>query len=39
MDTSHPGIGQAILREKRLDETNIDGLRVALDDFNKQFLG
>jgi F-type H+-transporting ATPase subunit alpha len=39
MDTSHPGIGQAILREKRLDDTNIDGLRVALDDFNKQFLG
>jgi F-type H+-transporting ATPase subunit alpha len=39
MDSSHPAIGQAILREKRLDETNIDGLRVALDDFNKQFLG
>ncbi len=39
MDTSRPEVGQAILREKRLDETNIDGLRVALDDFNKQFLG
>ena len=39
MDTQPPRIGQAILRDKRLDETNIDGLRVALDDFNKQFLG
>ncbi len=39
MDASHPGIGQAILREKRLDDTNLDGLRVALDDFNKQFSG
>ena len=39
MDTSRPEVGQAILRDKRLDETNIDGLRVALDDFNKQFLG
>ncbi len=39
MDMSRPEVGQAILRDKRLDETNIDGLRVALDDFNKQFLG
>jgi F-type H+-transporting ATPase subunit alpha len=39
MDSSHPSIGQAIQREKRLDDTNVDGLRVALDDFNKQFLG
>ena len=39
MDTSHPSIGQAILREHRLDDSTIDGLRVALDDFNKQFLG
>ena len=39
MDSNHPSIGQAILRDKRLDETNVEGLRVALDDFNKQFLG
>jgi len=39
MDTTHPGIGQAILREKRLDDANVDGLRVALGDFNNQFLG
>jgi F-type H+-transporting ATPase subunit alpha len=39
MDSTHPAVGQAILREKRLDDTNIDGLRLALDDFNKQFLG
>jgi len=39
MDSSHPSIGQSILRDKRLDDANIDGLRVALEDFNKQFLG
>jgi F-type H+-transporting ATPase subunit alpha len=39
MDSSHPSIGQAIQRDKRLDDTNAEGLRVALDDFNKQFLG
>jgi F-type H+-transporting ATPase subunit alpha len=39
MDSNHPSIGQTIQRDKRLDDTNIEGLRVALDDFNKQFLG
>jgi len=39
LDTNRPEIGQAILREKRLDDATIDALRVALDDFNKQFLG
>jgi len=39
LDTNRPEIGQAILREKRLDDATIDALRVALADFNKQFLG
>lgn len=39
MDSSHPAIGQAILREQKLDDTTIEGLRVAIDDFNKEFLG
>jgi F-type H+-transporting ATPase subunit alpha len=38
LDANHPGIGQGILRDKRLDDTSADGLRVALSDFNKQFL-
>ena len=39
MDSSHPATGQAILREQKLDDTTIEGLRVAIDDFNKEFLG
>ena len=39
MDSSHPSIGQAIVREQKLDDTTIEGLRVAIDDFNKEFLG
>jgi F-type H+-transporting ATPase subunit alpha len=39
MDSSHPEIGQSILREERLDDSTVEGLQVALDDFNKQFLG
>jgi F-type H+-transporting ATPase subunit alpha len=39
MDSNHPEIGQSILREERLDDSTIEGLQVALDDFNKQFLG
>ena len=39
MDSSHPSIGQAILREQKLDDSTIEGLRVAIDDFNKEFLG
>jgi F-type H+-transporting ATPase subunit alpha len=38
MDANHPGIGQGIMRDKRLDDASLDGLRVALSDFNKQFL-
>jgi F-type H+-transporting ATPase subunit alpha len=39
MDTNRPEIGQSILREERLDDSTVEGLQVALDDFNKQFLG
>jgi len=39
MDASRPEIGQAILRDQRLDDSVIEGLRMALEDFNKQFLG
>lgn len=38
MDANHPEIGQAITRDKYLDDSTIEALRVALDDFNKQFL-
>ncbi|MEA3336114.1 MAG: F0F1 ATP synthase subunit alpha [Chloroflexota bacterium] len=39
MDSTHPAIGQSIAREKEMSDATIDGLKVALDDFNKQFLG
>jgi F-type H+-transporting ATPase subunit alpha len=38
MDANHPGIGQGIIRDKRLDDASVDGLRLALSDFNKEFL-
>ncbi len=38
MDANHPEIGQGILRDKKLDDASIEGLRMALTDFNNQFL-
>jgi len=38
MATNHPEIGNAIAREKVLSGTTEDGLRLALDEFNKQFV-
>jgi F-type H+-transporting ATPase subunit alpha len=38
MATNHPEIGNAIDREKVLSETTEDGLKLALDEFNKQFV-
>ena len=38
MATNHPSIGNAIDREKVLSGTTEDGLRLALNEFNKQFV-
>jgi F-type H+/Na+-transporting ATPase subunit alpha len=37
MDSSHPEIGQSITRSKQLDDNNIDSLRLALEDFNRNW--
>ena len=39
MDSTHPSVGNAIVREGNLADETVEGLRVALSDFNKQFLG
>ncbi|MCS6845461.1 MAG: F0F1 ATP synthase subunit alpha [Caldilineales bacterium] len=38
MDANHPEVGQAIMRDKRIDDATFEALRMALDEFNKQFL-
>ena len=38
MATNYPEIGKAIDREKVLSETTEDGLKLALNEFNKQFV-
>ena len=38
MSTNYPEIGNAINREKVLSETTEDGMKLAIDEFNKQFV-
>ncbi len=38
MEANHPNIGRAIATSKRLDETTIEGLKLAIEDFNAMFL-
>jgi len=38
MDASHPEIGQTILRTGQLDENTINSLRLALQDFNSNWV-
>jgi F-type H+-transporting ATPase subunit alpha len=38
MDSSHPEIGQTILRTKDLDNATVDSLRLALEDFNNTWI-
>ena len=38
METTHPNIGRAIATTKRLDDPTIDGLKLAIEDFNGMFL-
>jgi len=37
MDAAHPNIGRAIAAAKKLDDTTIDGLKLAIDDYNTTF--
>ena len=37
MDAAHPNIGRAIAAAKKLDDTTIDGLKLAIDDYNSTF--
>ncbi len=39
MEANHPNIGRTIATTKRLDETTIEGLKLAIEDFNALFLG
>ncbi|MGQ9491663.1 MAG: F0F1 ATP synthase subunit alpha [Anaerolineae bacterium] len=38
MDANHPNIGRTIATAKRLDESTIQGLKLAIEDFNALFL-
>ncbi len=38
MEANHPNIGRTIATTKRLDETTIEGLKLAIEDFNAMFL-
>lgn len=38
MDANHPEIGQGILRTGQLDENAVNSLRLALEDFNKNWV-
>jgi F-type H+-transporting ATPase subunit alpha len=38
MDASHPNIGRAIATTKRLDDVVVEGLELAIEDFNTMFL-
>ncbi|MCX7671000.1 MAG: F0F1 ATP synthase subunit alpha, partial [Anaerolineae bacterium] len=37
MDAAHPNIGRTIAATKKLDETTIEGLKLAIEDYNKTF--
>ncbi|MEJ5198762.1 MAG: F0F1 ATP synthase subunit alpha [Anaerolineae bacterium] len=37
MDATHPNIGRAIAATKKLDEATIEGLKLAIEDYNKTF--
>jgi F-type H+-transporting ATPase subunit alpha len=37
MDAAHPNIGRAIAAAKKLDDTTIAGLKLAIEDFNRAF--
>ena len=37
MESSHPNIGRAIASQKRLDDATVDGLKMAIQDFNATF--
>jgi F-type H+-transporting ATPase subunit alpha len=39
MDATHPNIGRAIASAKRLEDTTIAGLKLAIEDFNRTFGG
>jgi hypothetical protein len=38
LDTSHPEIGQSIMRSKDLTAETIESLRLALTDFNQTWV-
>jgi F0F1-type ATP synthase alpha subunit len=38
MASSHPEIGNAIERDKKLTPETEDALKMAIDEFNKQFV-
>ena len=38
MDANHPEIGQTILRTGQLDENTVNSLRLALQDFNSNWV-
>ncbi len=38
MDATHPNIGRTIAANKRLDEETVEGLKLAIQDFNTMFL-
>ncbi len=38
METNHPNIGRTIAATKRLDDMTIEGLKIAIQDFNAMFL-
>ncbi len=38
MDASHANIGRAIATNKRLDDETVEGLKLAIQDFNTLFL-
>jgi F-type H+-transporting ATPase subunit alpha len=38
METSHPNIARAIAASKRLDDATLDGLKLAIGDYNATFL-
>jgi F-type H+/Na+-transporting ATPase subunit alpha len=38
MDSNHPEVGQAIMRDKDLGEGTVESLRLALQDFNNSWV-
>jgi F0F1-type ATP synthase alpha subunit len=37
MESSHANIGRAIVSQKRLDDATVEGLKMAIQDFNTTF--